>query len=627
MADSVIGTVLTRAVSAEANKGEDALTVNLSFSSETPYHRSDLSGRWIEVLGHRADEVDMTFISGGSAPLLWDHDRFSRNSILGVVESAKIDGKRGTASVRFSARADVAGAYEDVINGVVRNVSVGYKVLERKLTRKNSDGVDEYRVTKWQPMEISLVTIPADTSVGVGRSDDVVEIKPGEPKMGDETVLPAGPAVPELTRGDIDQAVARERVRVADITELSRRHGLDADFADKHIRAGDPIESVRAAALDILATRTSGTMPRVEMGVDEAAKTADAAAEWLSHRSGLGTVTRDNPCRGMSVLDIARTRLAIRGDNVIGLTASELVTRAITHSASDFLVVLENVMNKTLLASFTATPDTWREFCAVGSVTDFRPHYRYRMGSFGNLEAVAENGKFTHGTLSDAERESISAGTKGKLLNFSRQMLINDDMGAFSNVVQILGRSAARSIEADVYALLAANPVTGDGGALFNSTVVTTAGGHANITAYAAPSVAMFDTVRQAMSTQRDIGANDFVTVSPSVWLGPVALKGTASVVNDSQYDIDQTSKTSFYPNKSRGLFQKVIDSPRLSGNVWYAFANPSENPVIEVAFLNGQQTPVTEAQQGFEVDGVTWKVRLDYGVAAVGWRGAHKVV
>ena len=627
MADSVIGTVLTRAVSAEANKGEDALTVNLSFSSETPYHRSDLSGRWIEVLGHRADEVDMTFISGGSAPLLWDHDRFSRNSILGVVESAKIDGKRGTASVRFSARADVAGAYEDVINGVVRNVSVGYKVLERKLTRKNSDGVDEYRVTKWQPMEISLVTIPADTSVGVGRSDDVVEIKPGEPKMGDETVLPTGPAVPELTRGDIDQAVARERVRVADITELSRRHGLDADFADKHIRAGDPIESVRAAALDILATRTSGTMPRVEMGVDEAAKTADAAAEWLSHRSGLGTVTRDNPCRGMSVLDIARTRLAIRGDNVIGLTASELVTRAITHSASDFLVVLENVMNKTLLASFTATPDTWREFCAVGSVTDFRPHYRYRMGSFGNLEAVAENGKFTHGTLSDAERESISAGTKGKLLNFSRQMIINDDMGAFSNVVQILGRSAARSIEADVYALLAANPVTGDGGALFNSTVVTTAGGHANITAYAAPSVAMFDTVRQAMATQRDIGANDFVTVSPSVWLGPVALKGTASVVNDSQYDIDQTSKTSFYPNKSRGLFQKVIDSPRLSGNVWYAFANPSENPVIEVAFLNGQQTPVTEAQQGFEVDGVTWKVRLDYGVAAVGWRGAHKVV
>ena len=128
------------------------------------------------------------------------------------------------------------------------------------------------------------------------------------------------------------------------------------------------------------------------------------------------------------------------------------------------------------------------------------------------------------------------------------------------------------------------------------------------------------------MAVQLDVGSNDYISVKPSIWLGPVALRGQAAVTNDSQYDLDVSSKTSFYPNKSRGLFDKVIDTPRLTGNIWYAFANPNDEPVIEVGFLNGQQSPYTEMQQGFEVDGVTWKVRLDYGVAAVGYRGAHKV-
>ena len=77
----------------------------------------------------------------------------------------------------------------------------------------------------------------------------------------------------------------------------------------------------------------------------------------------------------------------------------------------------------------------------------------------------------------------------------------------------------------------------------------------------------------------------------PSIWLGPVALRGQAAVINDSQYDLDVSSKTSFYPNKSRSLFDKVIDTPRLTGNIWYAFANPNDEPVIEVGFLNGQQS------------------------------------
>lgn len=78
-------------------------------------------------------------------------------------------------------------------------------------------------------------------------------------------------------------------------------------------------------------------------------------------------------------------------------------------------------------------------------------------------------------------------------------------------------------------------------------------------------------------------------------------------------------------PNMVRGLFKEVIDSPRISGNEWYLFADPMDAPVIEVAFLNGDQEPFLDSMEGFGVDGLQWKVRLDYGVEAIDWRGAFK--
>jgi len=65
-----------------------------------------------------------------------------------------------------------------------------------------------------------------------------------------------------------------------------------------------------------------------------------------------------------------------------------------------------------------------------------------------------------------------------------------------------------------------------------------------------------------------------------------------------------------------------VIDSPRLSGTAWYMLANPADEPVFEVAFLDGVQTPYLEQDEPFDVDGIRWKIRLDYGVGAIGWRG-----
>lgn len=123
------------------------------------------------------------------------------------------------------------------------------------------------------------------------------------------------------------------------------------------------------------------------------------------------------------------------------------------------------------------------------------------------------------------------------------------------------------------------------------------------------------------MAQQLDISGNDYLDIRPAFWVGSLAAGGTARVVNDAQYDPDTANKLQ-KPNMVRGLFREVVDTPRIS-TAWYMFADPNEAPVIEVAFLNGNQAPYLEQQQGFAVDGSQWKVRIDYGVGVIDYRGA----
>jgi HK97 family phage major capsid protein/HK97 family phage prohead protease len=138
-------------------------SVEFSFSSEIELER------WpgtIEVLSHAPDAVDLTRLRSG-APLLFNH---SPDDYIGVVESASIGADRkGRAVVRFSENEDAERIWLDVQAGILRNVSVGYRIREVKLTEERESGTDVYTVTRWEPYEVSIVTIPADISVGMGR--------------------------------------------------------------------------------------------------------------------------------------------------------------------------------------------------------------------------------------------------------------------------------------------------------------------------------------------------------------------------------------------------------------------------------------------------------------------------
>lgn len=357
---------------------------------------------------------------------------------------------------------------------------------------------------------------------------------------------------------------------------------------------------------------------------DETDKRRAGMAQALAARAGVRDVKVDasNPWRGYKLLDHARASLERAGISIAGLGQMEIVGAAFTQGTGDFPILLENTMHKALQAAYAVAPNTWRRFCATGSVSDFRAHKRYLLGSFGNLDSKNELGEFKNKSIPDGEKQSITATTKGNIINISREAIINDDLGAFVGLSAMLGAAAARTIEADVYATLALNsnlgPTMSDGNALFYNRTLT----GTNIGTGAALSMAALDADRVVMASQKDISGNDYLDLRPAVLLVPLSLGGSARSINNAQYDPDTANKLQ-KPNIVNGLFRDIVDTPRLSGTRRYLFADPMEAPVIEVAFLDGVQDPYLELQNGFDVDGAKYKVRLDYAVGGVGYQGA----
>ena len=162
---------------------EESRTVELAFSSEEPYERSF----GVEILDHDQQSADFSRLHSG-APLLVNHDP---NDQIGVVESARIDDDRvGRAVVRFGKSQRAQEIFGDVQDGVRRLVSVGYYVKQVEKAERDGDELATYRVSSWQPLEISLVAVPADPTVGVGRSADSEESEPlVETKSEKEPIL------------------------------------------------------------------------------------------------------------------------------------------------------------------------------------------------------------------------------------------------------------------------------------------------------------------------------------------------------------------------------------------------------------------------------------------------------
>ena len=218
---------------------EEKRTVQIAVSSELPVERS--FGK--EVLMHEAGAIDMGFIASGRAPLLLDHDMERQ---IGVIESVGLtEDRKLRAKVRFGRSALAQEVFQDVVDGIRSNISVGYRVNKMERDDKQRD---VYRVRSWSPLEVSVVSIPADPSVGVGRSAAALEPKPTvEPSIRKEAIM-ADEVNLDAVRAEAAEAAARN---AAAIIDLGVRHNK-RDLADAAIKSGKSIEQFRGELLDVI---------------------------------------------------------------------------------------------------------------------------------------------------------------------------------------------------------------------------------------------------------------------------------------------------------------------------------------------------------------------------------------
>ena len=242
------------------NVDEENRTVELSFSSEQPYQR------WfgMEILDHNEKSVDLARLRTGGAVLV-DHD--ARDQV-GVVEDVVISSERkGRARVRFGKSQRANEIFQDVLDGIRTSVSVGYEIREMKLEKEKSGDLDVYRVNSWSPFEISIVSIPADTSVGTNRQHEKPKLKKEEVKMTTETNAPAAKESVDISA--VETKARQELQRsVNDLLKVGEQYGAQ-DIARKCIEKGESVDVLRQRILESRSNDEAVKAESPEVGLTE----------------------------------------------------------------------------------------------------------------------------------------------------------------------------------------------------------------------------------------------------------------------------------------------------------------------------------------------------------------------
>ncbi|PSY59857.1 peptidase S14 [Escherichia sp. 20412-1] len=337
----------------------------------------------------------------------------------------------------------------------------------------------------------------------------------------------------------------------------------------------------------------------------------DGIRQAMLARAGFENIEKDNVYNGMTLREWARMSLTERGIGVASYNPMQMVGLALTHSTSDFGNILLDVSNKGLIQGWEESEETFQKWTRKGRLSDFKTAYRVGMGGFGSLRQVREGAEYKYITTSD-RRETIALATYGEIFSITRQAIINDDLNMLVDVPMKMGRAAKATIGDLVYDVLTKNPKLSDGKALFHAD-------HQNI-ATGGISVSGLDAARQMMRLQKE--GNRVLNIRPAFMLVPVALETVANQTIKSA-SVKGADANAGVINPIQN-FAEVIAEARLDAadpKTWYLAAAQGTD-TIEVAWLDGVDTPYIDQQEGFTTDGIATKIRIDAGVAPLDWRG-----
>lgn len=439
-------------------------------------------------------------------------------------------------------------------------------------------------------------------------------------------------------RAATDLAVTAERDRISQIRALGDQHKMPAELVDAAIKDGKKIEEFRASVLDKLVEGQKGKGPEsgahnrgVETGgQDETETRREAMVEYIMARANApGAMMTERAAamyRGMNAVALVAETLGWRGEKTRGLLPDEIAQRGLM-TTSDFPSILAAVANKTLRQAYQAAPRTFVPWTRAIILSDFKTYNIVRRGETPQLALINEKGEYKRGSISES-KETIALKSYGVVVGMTRQMIINDDLGAFASIPSDFGQSAA-SLESDlVYGALLAN------GALATDSVAIFHANHGNLAASGtALDIAPLSTMRAKMAKQTGLDGKTVLNVMARYLLVPPELESRAEQLLAS---FTAAKNADVVPESIRSL--TPISEARLSVGVNNAGAGVTQSgsatayylmsdmvDTIVTASLNGQTGPYTESRIGFDVDGVEIKCRHDFGASAADFRGMQK--
>lgn len=410
-----------------------------------------------------------------------------------------------------------------------------------------------------------------------------------------------------------------ERQRIRGIRELARSFQLSPDQEDKLVSSGMSLGRARKQVEDIVAQRQNFGPGYQVVSVGRTEKESFRAAVQDSLLLRCGTKLEKpapgaDELQGMTLREIAR-EMVIRSGQRAGGDIRTIVGRALT--TTDMPQLLVETSRRTLMEAYEQAPETWRDWCETGTATDFKAGKALGLEGDVELKKIPEYGEYTDGRLAE-NAEEYRVETFGRKLVISRQAIINDDLGALTDMPRMYGESCAALVGDVAYAALIDKALKmGDGKPLFDSAhhnLFTGKGG--------APTVENLGAVVTGMELQQD-SFSRVVTIQPRFFIAPIALKTTCESFFNTQITGGPVVGTQAQPlvhNPYGGEFFRRIYDRRLDldeATTWYLAAARS---TVKVFFLGGVQAPYIESRDNFDTDGFETKVRMDVGAKALRW-------
>ncbi len=619
-------------------------------------------GAIIEELDMSPSAVRMDRLSGGAAPILNTHRGYDARDVLGRVTAARIDAGRGHATLQFSGAADVEPVWQRIADGTLRSVSVGYRVFRYEQQIDAKTGKTVHRAVDWEPFEISIVAIPVDPAAAIRSEATPGGLVPAiEPALNMESDMPETPPASPAADSVPPAAQPNTTNQGQEATRNMQTDTLNAQALQAAREEGRAAEQERNAALTPVANAARSLVPAATVDALHARATAEGwtaealrGALWDAHVASAGRPSlpaapatggappvdamrdamadaiavramhgryqapqggRHTEYLGWRPSDMVVELMRARGEANLPRSTALIAERAF-HTSSDFPLLLSAAANKMLLAAYQPAAPTYRQIFARRDFRDFKPHRFLRAGDFPNLLPLAENGEIQAGTVSESQ-ELVSLATFGRRIRVTRQMLVNDDLGAFNDFAAMIGRRVADFENATAYGLL--NTASGDGPTLLtgSAAVFGTAAARANKAASGtALDIANVGLGRAAVMRQKTLdGLPISLGETMPLLVGPNQELAARQIV--APIAATQISNANVWS----GFLQPVVE-PLIPNNRWYLFANALTAPVYVYGFLNGAEGPQVTTGPVSGVDGVEVAVVFDFAVGAIDWRG-----